>query len=84
MKPPLSRYIALAQRRTMVLMSRRGPLLEKGRDALLAIQNGAEAAGVFGVPSFLLDDGDLYWGREHLPRIRELLLARSQARRADV
>src|SRR5467141_1320125 len=27
MKPPLSRYIALAQRRTMVLMSRRGPLL---------------------------------------------------------
>src|SRR2546428_154148 len=29
MKPPLSRYIALAQRRTMALMSRRGPLLEK-------------------------------------------------------
>jgi hypothetical protein len=29
MKPPLSRYIALAQRRTMVLMSRRAPLLEK-------------------------------------------------------
>jgi peptide/nickel transport system substrate-binding protein len=29
MKPPLSRYIALAQRRTMVLMSRRGPLLER-------------------------------------------------------
>jgi hypothetical protein len=25
------------------------------------------------VPSFLFDDGDLYWGREHLPRIRELL-----------
>src|SRR2546422_3788622 len=31
MKPPLSRYIALAQRRTMALMSRRGPLLERGR-----------------------------------------------------
>src|SRR5947208_2044941 len=29
MKPPLSRYIALAQPRTMVLMSRRGPLLER-------------------------------------------------------
>lgn len=55
----------------------------QGREALLAIQDEAEAAGVFGVPSFLLDDGDLYWGREHLPRIRELLLARSQARRAD-
>jgi 2-hydroxychromene-2-carboxylate isomerase len=39
------------------------------------IQREAEAAGVFGVPSFLLDDGDLYWGREHLPRIRELLAA---------
>ena len=34
----------------------------------------AEAFGVFGVPSFLVD-GDLYWGREHLPRIRELLRA---------
>ncbi len=33
----------------------------------------AEAAGVFGVPSFLLEDGDLYWGREHIPRIREIL-----------
>jgi len=28
MKSPLSRYIALAQPRTMALMSRRGPLLE--------------------------------------------------------
>ena len=33
MKPPLSRYIALAQRRTMVLRSRRGPLLERIRPA---------------------------------------------------
>jgi 2-hydroxychromene-2-carboxylate isomerase len=44
-----------------------------GRTELTRIQDEAEAAGVFGVPSFLLDDGDLYWGREHLPRIRELL-----------
>ena len=46
-----------------------------GRDLLRQIQTEAEAAGVFGVPSFLLDDGDLYWGREHIPRIRELLRA---------
>jgi 2-hydroxychromene-2-carboxylate isomerase len=46
-----------------------------GRRHLQDIQREAEAAGVFGVPSFLLDDGDLYWGREHLPRIRELLAA---------
>ena len=43
-----------------------------GRQQLQNIQHEAEAAGVFGVPSFLLEDGDLYWGREHLPRIREL------------
>ena len=47
----------------------------EGRQRLEAIQREAEAAGVFGVPSYLLDDGDLYWGREHLPRIRELLIA---------
>ena len=46
-----------------------------GRRQLLEIQQEAEAAGVFGVTSFLLDDGDLYWGREHLPRIKELLAA---------
>jgi len=34
MKPPLSRYIALAQRRTMALRSRRGPLLEKIYDVV--------------------------------------------------
>ena len=32
----------------------------------------AEEKGVFGVPSFILD-GELYWGREHLPDIREML-----------
>jgi 2-hydroxychromene-2-carboxylate isomerase len=47
----------------------------EGRRQLDTIQREAEAAGVFGVPSYLLDDGDLYWGREHLPRIRERLMA---------
>jgi 2-hydroxychromene-2-carboxylate isomerase len=50
----------------------------EGRQRLEAVQQEAEAAGVFGVPSYLFDDGDLYWGREHLPRIRELLTAKSQ------
>jgi 2-hydroxychromene-2-carboxylate isomerase len=45
----------------------------EGRSRLDQIRREAEAAGVFGVPSFVLEDGDLYWGREHLPRIRELL-----------
>ena len=47
----------------------------EGRRQLQDIMREAEAAGVFGVPSFLLENGDLYWGREHLPRIREILLA---------
>ncbi|MCP5265286.1 MAG: DsbA family protein [Burkholderiaceae bacterium] len=44
-----------------------------GRRRLADIQREAEAAGVFGVPSFLMPDGELYWGREHLPRIRALI-----------
>ena len=31
--------------------------------------------GVFGVPSFVVD-GELFWGREHLPDIREMLRQR--------
>lgn len=47
----------------------------EGRRELVAVQEAAEAKGVFGVPSFLFPDGDLYWGREHLTRIREILAA---------
>jgi len=46
------------------------------REELLRIQKAAEAAGVFGVPSFVLENGELFWGREHLPRLREILAAR--------
>ena len=48
---------------------------QEGRRRLDEVRREAEQKGVFGVPSFLLADGDLYWGREHLPRIRELLFA---------
>ena len=47
----------------------------EGRRELNEIMREAEGAGVFGVPSFLFDDGDLYWGREHLAHIRERLTA---------
>jgi 2-hydroxychromene-2-carboxylate isomerase len=50
----------------------------EGRRELERIHQEAAAAGVFGVPSYLLEDGDLYWGREHLPRIRELIAAPSR------
>lgn len=47
-------------------------LAEAGRRELDDICRAAEAIGVFGVPSFVLD-GELFWGREHLPDIRERL-----------
>jgi 2-hydroxychromene-2-carboxylate isomerase len=50
-------------------------LAGEGRHELDQIRRAAEAAGVFGVPSFLFADGDLYWGREHLPSVRERLRA---------
>jgi 2-hydroxychromene-2-carboxylate isomerase len=36
------------------------------------VRSAAEAAGVFGVPSYVVD-GELFWGREHLPAIAERL-----------
>jgi 2-hydroxychromene-2-carboxylate isomerase len=45
-----------------------------GRQELDGICRAAEAIGVFGVPSFVID-GELFWGREHLPDIRERLVA---------
>src|SRR5262245_50626854 len=53
-------------------------LEDEGRRALGEVRSAAEGAGVFGVPSFLFADGDLYWGREHLPRVRERLLGAPQ------
>jgi 2-hydroxychromene-2-carboxylate isomerase len=49
---------------------------DAGPRALDEVRGQAEAAGVFGVPSFLFADGDLYWGREHLPHVRERVLAK--------
>jgi len=49
-------------------------LAGEGREEHDAIRAAAESAGVFGVPSLVVD-GELYWGREHLPDIRERLLA---------
>jgi 2-hydroxychromene-2-carboxylate isomerase len=46
----------------------------EGPPELARICREAEEKGVFGVPSFILD-GELFWGREHLPDIREILAA---------
>jgi len=43
-----------------------------GCDEVAAISRAAEAKGVFGVPTFVVDD-ELFWGREHLPDIHAML-----------
>jgi 2-hydroxychromene-2-carboxylate isomerase len=49
-----------------------------GRGEVAMISRSAEATGVFGVPSFVVDD-ELFWGREHLPDIREMLADQASA-----
>ena len=48
-------------------------LVGPGRAEHDAIRAAAEEAGIFGVPSYVVD-GELFWGRENLPTIRERLL----------
>ena len=50
-----------------------------GRTELVRVCRDAEEKGVFGVPSFILD-GELFWGREHLPDIRGMLGAAPTAK----
>jgi 2-hydroxychromene-2-carboxylate isomerase len=47
---------------------------QAGRDEVAEISRAAEAIGVFGVPTFVVD-GKLFWGSEHLPDIRAMLAA---------
>jgi len=47
-------------------------LAGEGRAELEQVCHAAEANGVFGVPSFIVN-GELFWGREHLAEIRAIL-----------
>jgi 2-hydroxychromene-2-carboxylate isomerase len=47
-------------------------LAGEGRREHDRIRAAAETAGVFGVPTLVID-GELFWGREHLPDIRKIL-----------
>jgi 2-hydroxychromene-2-carboxylate isomerase len=48
---------------------------EEGPAEVNRISRAAEEAGVFGTPTFVID-GELFWGSEHLPDIREMLAAK--------
>jgi 2-hydroxychromene-2-carboxylate isomerase len=47
-----------------------GYLADEGHQAHDRIRREAEAKGVFGVPSYLVDD-ELFWGSERIERVRE-------------
>jgi 2-hydroxychromene-2-carboxylate isomerase len=64
------RLATLAQ----ALAPRRDPAGEQVKDELRALTDAAIARGVFGVPTFELDDGRLFWGLDALPMLREALL----------
>ena len=49
--------------------------LPEGLARVAAISEKAEAEGIFGVPSFVVD-GELFWGSEHLPDIHAMLVER--------
>jgi len=50
----------------------------EGRTLNDNLQRKAFDAGIFGVPTFVID-GEIFFGREHLPRIRWLLTGRNGA-----
>jgi 2-hydroxychromene-2-carboxylate isomerase len=52
--------------------------VRRGRARFESEQRELFASGIFGVPGYVVD-GEYYWGREHLPRIRWLLSGRAGA-----
>jgi 2-hydroxychromene-2-carboxylate isomerase len=54
----------------------------EGRAQVSAIGRTAEDAGVFGVPTFVVGQ-EIFWGREHVPEIRALLLQRQAVSRSS-
>lgn len=59
---------------TAQLAPARDPASPEVKAELRAATDAAIACGVFGVPSFGLDDGRLFWGLDALPMLRAALL----------
>ena len=59
---------------TAALAPARDPASPEVKAELRASTDAAVAAGVFGVPSFQLDDGRVFWGLDALPMLRAALL----------
>ena len=52
--------------------------LGEGREEHDAMQAAIFDAGIFGVPSYVVD-GEVFWGREHLPMVQWMLTGRAGA-----
>mmetsp|Transcript_24808 Transcript_24808/g.53958 ORF Transcript_24808/g.53958 Transcript_24808/m.53958 type:complete len:522 (-) Transcript_24808:26-1591(-) len=52
-----------------------------GMDELLKLKEEATSLGVFGVPTYRLNGGDIFFGREHLPLMRYYLYLAGAAKR---
>jgi 2-hydroxychromene-2-carboxylate isomerase len=57
----------------------RDPSSPEVKGELQARTAEAAAAGVFGVPSFRLDDGQLFWGTDSMPMLADALRRRQMA-----
>src|SRR6185369_15138761 len=57
-------------------------LASEGPAEVDRVSRAAEATGIFGVPSFVVD-GEQFWGNEHLPEIREILAGGAAAQPAS-
>lgn len=55
------------------LAPQRDPGGEEVKAELRTLTEEAKARGVFGVPSFELDDGRLFWGLDSLPMLRDAM-----------
>jgi 2-hydroxychromene-2-carboxylate isomerase len=66
---------ALAREAGAEVAGLRAWMAGEGRAEHDRLRAEAEALGVFGVPTFVLD-GELFWGREHLELIRARLAER--------
>jgi 2-hydroxychromene-2-carboxylate isomerase len=76
--PVLARYLAVIEallREAGADTAAFASHVESSRADYLACQDAIFDAGIFGVPGYVVD-GEYYWGREHLPRIRWILEGR--------
>ena len=70
---------AALQAVTKAIAPARDPASAQVKEELQARTADAAAAGVFGVPSFRLDDGQLFWGTDSMAMLADAMRAKQRA-----